>query len=211
MLLTLSLLFTIGSNILIFSLVGYYLLKLRERERALIKKEQATDENYHHVVDDAVTKERKILEDATHEADQIITGAKYISDTSQTEVNQAIKAVVSDIHKEAETITRTFTSEYTGSLKQLTMQSLTEFHTVMTGMQTGLQKQIADFHQSLLPEIQKELEIYKQERMKSIDQTVMNIIQKASQEIFNKSLSVGDHQSIVTDALEKAKKEGVFD
>jgi len=63
----------------------------------------------------------------------------------------------------------------------------------------------------LIPEIEKELETYKQQRMKSIDQTVMTIIQKASQEIFNKSLSAGDHQSIVIDALEKAKKEGVFD
>lgn len=211
MLLTLSLLFTIGSNVVLFLLVGFYFFKLRERERSLMKKEHATDENYHHVIDDAVSKERKILEDATHEADEIISGAKYISTNSQTEVDQAIQTVVMDVHKEAGKITSAFTSEYTGSLKQLTMQSLNEFHTVMTGMQTGLQKQIADFHQSLLPEIHKELESYKQQKMKSIDQTVMTIIQKASQEIFNKSLSVGDHQSIVTDALEKAKKEGVFD
>src|SRR5690242_8453979 len=100
MLLTLSLLFTIGSNVILFLLVGFYFFKLRERERSLMRKEHATDENYHHVIDDAVSKERKILEDATHDADKIISGAKYLSTNSQTEVDQAIQAVVTDIHKE---------------------------------------------------------------------------------------------------------------
>ena len=211
MLLTLSLLVVIATNIVIFIIVGYYIHELRAREKKVLQKEHATDENYHHIVDEALSKERKILEDATQEADQIIAGADYISHTSKEDIDDAIKEFVAEIHKEAESITRSFTSEYSGSLKQLTLESLNEFHTVMTGMQTGLKQQIADFHTSLLPEIEKELETYKQQRMKSIDQTVMTIIQKASQEIFNKSLSAGDHQSIVIDALEKAKKEGVFD
>ena len=211
MLLILSICFTFTTDLILLGLITYYILHLRAQEKRMLKKEHAIDENYHHVVDEALSKERKILDDATDEADQIITDANYLSDSSKKEVNQAVKDLVADISKEADTITKSFTSEYTGSLKQLTMQSLTEFHTVMTGMQTGLKQQITTFHQSMLPQIEQELQTYKQEKMKSIDQTVMSIIQKAAQEIFNKSLSVGDHQSIVTDALEKAKKEGVFD
>lgn len=211
MLLTLSILVTITTDIVIVIAFTYYLLKIQKKEKTLKEKETTIDTNYHHVVDEALSKERKILDDATTEADQIITGAQYLTHASRDEVTQAIKQLVLDIEKEGHVITQTFTSEYTGSLKQLTMQSLNEFHTVMTGMEQGLKKQIADFHTSLLPQVEKELDTYKQERIKQIDQTVMNIIQKASQEIFNRSLSVGDHQNIVTEALEKAKKEGVFD
>lgn len=211
MLLILSILASFTTNLIIIIVFGYYLLRLRAREKHIKEKEHGIDNTYHHVVDEALSQERKILSDATSEADQIITGAQYLNNTSRDEVNHAIKQLVTDIQKEGQLITQTFTSEYTGSLKQLTLQSLTEFHTVMTGMEQGLKKQIADFHTSLLPQIEKELETYKQERIKQIDQTVMNIIQKASQEIFNRSLSVGDHQNIVTDALEKAKKEGVFE
>ena len=211
MLLTLSILVSFATDLILVLAFSFYFLNLKKREKQIKEKENAIDNNYHHVVDQALSKERKILEDATNEADQIITDAQYLTHISRDEVNNAIKQLVTDIEKEGHTITQTFTSEYAGSLKQLTMQSLNEFHTVMTGMEQGLKKQIADFHQNLLPGVEKELEIYKQERMKQIDQTVMNIIQKASQEIFNRSLSVGDHQNIVTESLEKAKKEGLFD
>ena len=211
MLLTLSILITVTIDLLIVMFIGYYFLRLKSKEERIQKKEQAADTTYHHVVDEALSKERQILQDATMQADQIITDSQYLSHSSKEDVDNAIKQLVLDIQEEGKKITQTFTSEYTGSMKQLTMQSLNEFHTVMTGMEMGLKKQIADFHQNLLPDIEKELETYKQERIKHIDQTVMNIIQKASQEIFNRSLSVGDHQTIVTDALERAKKEGVFD
>ncbi len=211
MLSALPLLITVSIDFVIFLLVGYYLYRLHSREKLLDKKENATDANYHHVVDDALSKERKILDDATSEASQIITGAEYVTHTSKDEVTHAIQQLVADIQKEGEGIARTFSSEYSSSLKQLTTQSLNEFQTTMTDLQSGLKKQIQEFHTSLLPEIEKELQVYKQARVQQIDQTVTNIIQKASQEIFNKSLSLSDHQAIVTESLEKAKKEGLFD
>lgn len=191
--------------------VGFYLFSLRTREKRIEKKEQAIDSNYHHVVDDALSKERKILDDATKEADQIITGAQYVQSASKNEVNQAIRDLVTDIQKEGDAIAKGFSSEYTHSLKQLSTSSLTEFQTIMANLQVGLKQQIQEFHESLLPGIEKELEIYKKTRMQQIDQVVIGIVQKASQEIFNKSLSLSDHQSMVIESLEKAKKEGVFD
>jgi hypothetical protein len=79
------------------------------------------------------------------------------------------------------------------------------------GLGVDLQKQIKDFHESLLPGLEKELEIYKQVRFKQADQTITEVVQKVAQEILNKSLTVSDHQAIMLEALEKAKKEGVFD
>jgi len=93
----------------------------------------------------------------------------------------------------------------------LSQTSLSEFQTIMSGLQTDLKKQNRDFQDSLLPQIEKEVEYYKQSRMKEIDQAVEAIVQRASQEIFNKSLSLSDHQTLVIQSLEKAKKEGIFD
>jgi hypothetical protein len=36
-------------------------------------------------------------------------------------------------------------------------------------------------------------------------------VQKASSEMFNKSISTEDHQKLLMESLEKAKSEGVFD
>jgi len=208
MLLTLSILATLAC---IFIFLAYSFISLRSREKQVEKKENAIDSNYHHVVDDALSKERKILDDATQEADQIITGAQYLTHNSKEEVHDAIRSLVADIQKEGATIAHTFTSEYTNSLNTLSGQSLAQFQTIMTTLESGLKKQIQDFHQSLLPQVEKELQEYKKARMQQIDAAVVTIVQKASQEIFNKSLPLADHQNIVIESLEKAKKEGVFD
>lgn len=211
MLPALQLTLTLASNILIIGLIIYYFTSLRSKEKKIDKEQSEIDSNYHHVVDDALSKERKILDDATSEAGQIITQTKYLTAESQQEVNNAIKYVVADIHKNGDAITRAFTQEYTNSLKNLSVTSLSEFQTIMSGLQNDLKKQIDEFHTTLLPRIEKDLDIYKQARMQEIDQAVVGIIQKASQEIFNKTISMSDHQNAVIQSLEKAKKEGVFE
>lgn len=211
MLPTLFVVITYVADFVIIVAAFYYLTKLHQREVTVEKKEKAIDENYHHVVDDALSKERQILTDATHEATEIIHGAKSLTHASEDSINQAVKAIVTEIQKEGSTIAKSFSEEYSHSLKKLTDDSLTEFHTTMTTLQTDLKKQIHDFHDSLLPAVEQELTKYKQARMEQIDKAVMNITQKASQDIFNKVIPLSEHQELVIAALEKAKKEGVFE
>lgn len=201
----------LASNILIISIVIYYFAFIRAKEKKIEKEQNEMDANYHHIVDEALGKERKIIDDATNEAGQIITQSKYLTSESQQEVNNAIKYVVGSIQKNGDAITQSFTAEYTNSLRNLSTTSLTELQNVMTGIQTDLKKQIQEFHNTLLPQVEKELEAYKQTRMQEVDQAVITIIQKASQEIFNKTVSMSDHQNAVIQSLERAKKEGVFE
>ena len=58
--------------------------------------------------------------------------------------------------------------------------------------------------------LQKDIEAYKESRYADAEESVKQIVQKVSQEVLNKSISLEDHQKMVIDALEKAKKEGVF-
>ena len=61
---TLIQILTILADLVIFIFVCYYLWELRAKEKLIDKEKNETDTNYHHVVDDALAKERKILEDA---------------------------------------------------------------------------------------------------------------------------------------------------
>lgn len=202
---------TLISGILVLTLFLFYFVSLRNKEKQVEKKEHQIDEGYHHVVDEAQAKERKIIEDATTQADQIIKQSQFLTQSSKQEVDNAIKAVVAEIQKEGGVIAKSFTTEYTNSLKNLSNQSLKEFQTIMTQLQEDLKKQNKTYQEQLLPAIQKEIEEYKKSKMTEIDQEIVTIIQKASQEVFNKSISLSDHQKVVIDSLEKAKKESVFD
>jgi vacuolar-type H+-ATPase subunit E/Vma4 len=213
---------TLSADLLIFLFVGYYFLKFHSKEKEIDKKTTKIDTDYHHIVDDALTKERTILndastashhivEDATAQADQIISGAQYISQATQETVDQALQKLVVDIEKEALSTAQDFAKSYQASLKQLSSSSLNDFQVVVKGLEADLQKQIQDFHETLFSQMKGELEEYKKARLAQTEQTITKVIEKASQEIFNKSISLSDHQSLVIEALEKAKREGIFD
>ncbi len=99
-------------------------------------------------------------------------------------------------------------TSYQTVLQQIANASLMDFQTTTKNLNGELQKQIADFKVTMMPRIEKELEEYRASRMKETEQMVGRIVQKASQDIFNKTISLDDHHKLMVDALEKARKEG---
>jgi len=69
----LQLVISLASSILIFAFIGYYFFSLRAREKKVEKKENDIDANYHGVIDETLSEERKIINDASLEATQIMT------------------------------------------------------------------------------------------------------------------------------------------
>ncbi len=202
---------TIAGDLLVFVFFLTYIFRLRAKEKVIDKERAATDSNYHHVVDDAIAKERKILEDAAYEANQIIAGTKYVSTASKDSVDLSLKKMEGALQHEANTTSQEFSKSYSDSLQQVAKQSLADFQNVIRSMESDLQKQTVNFRESLLPQLEKELEEYKKLRLLQADRTVTHIIQEVSQQILNKSLPLEDHQRLLIESLEKAKKEGVFD
>ena len=198
-------------HLILFVVFGYYMLKLRAKEKNLEVKEGKIDANYHQVVDSALSKERKILEDAIAEAGEIIAGAQYINKESRGVIAEALQKMTVDIQKEAADTAHNFTSNYQVSLRQLSLQSLAGFQEVVKSLREDLKKEIVMFHETLLPKMEKELEEYKKARLEQADKMVVRIIQSVSQELLSKTISIEDHQKLVTDALERAKKEGAFE
>ncbi len=209
-----TLLFDITSflvNLVLVLFIIFYLLKLRAKEKTLDQKEEKVDTNYHQIVDDALSKERKILEDATIEASQIITNAQYVNTSSKQAVEHALSQMMHDIQEDALAASREFKNSYSASVQEISKTSLADFQNVTKALQTDLEKQIQTFHDTLLPGLQKELEAYKQSRMKQAEATITRVVQEVSQEVLNKSISFEDHQKLLTESLDKAKKEGIFD
>lgn len=59
--------------------------------------------------------------------------------------------------------------------------------------------------------VQKELSVYKSEKLKEIDESIYKFLANVSKLVFGKVLSLEEHQELVMKALEEAKKEGIFD
>ena len=204
-------LFTIAADVAIFGFIWYYLWDMRGKEKQVDEIRKKTDDNYHHVVDEALAKERKILDDATSEASQIITKTEFLTEQSTTNLKDTLQQMENALEKDAGNTTHEFTKTYSTSLQKLAAESLKEFQTITKNMEIDLQNQTKNYRDSMLPKLQKELEEYKTMRMQQAERTITHVIQEVSQEILNKSLSIDDHERLLMESLEKAKKEGAFD
>ena len=202
---------TILADLVIFVFVCYYLWELHEKEKIIEKQRAETDTNYHHVVDDALAKERKIIEDAAFSSSQIISGTQYVTSSAKKSLDDALQKMEGTLENQVGSTSTDFSKTYSTTLQQLATQSLTDFHSVVKTMEEDLQKQTKDFSATMLPGLEKELEEYKKLRLQQADRTINHVIQEVSQQILNKALSLEDHQQLLIEALEKAKKEGAFD
>jgi F0F1-type ATP synthase membrane subunit b/b' len=183
--------------------------------------------------DKIITSVQYISQSTKETADQVlhkmVVDMQNISDATKANVKEALEKMAADLQKQATDTGGEFMNHHATLLKQLNDQSLHDFKIVTKGtqedlqkslnefqntvqqLQNDLQKQLKDFQETLLPTMEKEIEEYKQARMKQAEQTVSTVVKKVSQEVLNKSLSLDDHQDLVMKSLERATKEGIFE
>lgn len=224
--------------------VVFYVLSFRKREKELDKRESKISSDYKQVVGGSQAQERQIIQTAmnesaqmmqvaTHQANQILSGAQYLSQTtkatldtalqrmvvdvqnagsnSKISLDQALQKIIVNVHKEAFDTGQTVTNSYHSTLKQMVNISLQDFQNVTSNLELELQKQIKEFRTTLLTNLEKEIDEYKAAKVKRIDAVSVGIVQKVAQEVLNKSLTIDDHENLVIRSLDRAKKEGVFD
>src|SRR5258708_18402115 len=123
-------LLTIAADLAVFGFIWYYLWEMRGKEKVIEEERKKTDTDYHHVVDEALAKERKILDDATSEATQIISKTEFLTNESKTSLDQALQKMEGEVETEVDSASHEFTKTYSSSLQKLATQSLSEFQTI---------------------------------------------------------------------------------
>jgi hypothetical protein len=202
---------TLAGSLFTITFVVYYMARLHKKEKEFEERITKKDTEYHKIVDDALSKERKILTDATDEADKIITDTKYISSASKESLDNALKKLVTDIEKESDSSGKDIMNSYQSSLKEITSSSLQNFNKISKELEADLQKQIKEFNDAQLGSVKKELEAYKASQLKLTEEMVAKVVSQVSQDVLNKTISTDDHQKLVIESFEKAKKQGLFD
>ena len=71
--------------------------------------------------------------------------------------------------------------------------------------ETGTFLRLFDFAKA-----QIEIAEYKKHQLSKIDQSMNDVLLKVSGSILGKVIPIRDHQQLIIDALEQAKKEGMF-
>lgn len=205
-------------NLMVLSVLGFYIWTLNKekkeldkRKKELSEKERQLESGYRQVIENALAKERKIIEEATAQARTILSDTQNLSTTSKDNLDKALQKMNYDVQNYAATSSNNLLADYKTYLGKIAEKSLLDFQNNTKRFEDDMQNKMQDFRDTLLPGIQKELEEYKNKRFRDADKAIDEIIKKVTEKILNKSLSLEDHQKLIIDSLEKAKKEGVFD
>ena len=143
----------------------------------------------------------------------IKTAAK-IEDNIKSTVEEHIEAV-------ARTHIAKIISRYGKTLEKQGLDSQNRLSSTVDKIILDLSAFIKTQEQSFISQNQKQIQLtsaeanrqveeYKNSRLKLVDDQIKKVVEKTSRDILGKTLSLEDHEQLIKNALEQAKKEGVF-
>lgn len=173
-------------------------------------------------------KAQEIIEQANHQALTILSNTKAYEQSSNDELREKLAL----LEKQQETIFNQATEEmktaYQDLLTQIqeedihTLKSMTkdieadvladfnEFRTSLEKQTINSEKFVKEKINEEYTTLQKELEAYRKEQYQKIDRDIYKILYRVSEMVMSQGISFDKHKQLVLEALDRAKKEQVF-
>lgn len=169
-----------------------------------------------------------ILEEAREKALKIVSDANLFDDSTKKMFDQELKMIQEGQVKTLEKLSYDLLNVYQKELTDLKENNIKLMSNISKDIENSVIAELKDFREILKKETydsqkivetkieetykatQKEIEDYKTERLKKVEGQIFEIIQNVSREVLGKTLSRDEHEQLVMDALEKAKKEGAL-
>ena len=170
----------------------------------------------------------KMIDEANSNALDIINKANLSAGASSESFNQEIIRIASTQIKEFEKTTSEFTKLYSQILSDLKTKNIEVFQNVSKDIETNTIEEIKNFRNSVekltvssqklvkkkidtdFAQVQKEIENYKAEELKKIDDKIYSLLEKVSKFTLGRAINLSEHENLIIKALDRAKKEGLF-
>lgn len=193
-----------------------------------VRKLQALHEEKSTTQKDLLKKSDLILEEAREKALKIIENANLFDDSTKKLFDQELKRISEGQVKTLEKLSYDLLNVYQKELADLKENNIKTMNIISKDIESATIAELKDFKEILKMEtfasqkivegkieedykiVEKEIVDYKTERIKKIEDEIYNIIQNVSKEVLGKTLSREEHEQLVMDALEKAKREGAL-
>lgn len=189
-------------------------------------REEAVEFNreYKTLLESIQVEHAKMLEEARGALQEV----EYLKKEFHTDLQNEVKQVLDEAHKSVTAETLKFDEEYTKLLKEtrqeylakaeetlkilekIPEQEITEFREILKTETVSAQKLLGNRINDLFAAAEKEVDLYKQQRMQEVEEKVQTLTSSVLEEVLGKKLSKSDQESLVIKSLEKAKVEGAL-
>ena len=160
---------------------------------------------------------QKILEEAHVKAREMLTRNDSFSKDLETKIEEELAKSM-----------KMYVDKYDETLEKTEKESIKVLQNIPSDIKTLFLKEIEVVRQNLSQEVQKvekdarqivmdayqkveaEVEKYKLERIKQVDESIILILKDVARKVLSKEINKEEHEKLVLKALEEAKRQGVF-
>src|SRR3989344_5741963 len=170
------------------------------------------------LLDEARNKAVRITDQANNKALDIIQKANLFVNVKNYDFNKELKSVTQKELKAFEKTTLDFIKVYENVLNDLKTRNVEIFQNISNNIETSTLGEIKKFNSVIEQEtissqkmLAKDIDAYRQDRLRIVDERIFEILEKVSKLVLGKAISPSDQEALIIDSLEKAKKEAIFD
>jgi F0F1-type ATP synthase membrane subunit b/b' len=204
--------------VLVMLCIGLVILYIKELSS---KKDYVTGDDQSQtdskVFEKAESKSQKILEEAYTKAREIVSDA-----------DNYLKKEESELAKAVDRAQEVYTHSYNEAIKSTEIKAEQMIQSIPQDIKVTLISVIDSFRVSLTDEIKRAqgdankviteaykqamegVEKYKEERLKEVDDSILDIVKDVTEKVLGKTLSLEEHEKLVHKALEEAKRQKIF-
>jgi len=216
------------ASLILLTVTLVYLYHLYSEERDFQKQQERVNHDAHIILELAQKKANGMIEEATLAAKHLIIDAEYVRNDLAKHIEQSIETVGTSAVELFKKDSKDIDEQYKHVFAQLKKEYTQQTQEALTSLQKLAVAELDTFSKNLKKETlnsqvfigarineefetkQKEIESYKSQRMKQVDQTINALIAKVAEEVLGKVIPIDEHEQLVLEALENAKKEEVF-
>lgn len=217
-------LYIFGSILLLLGLgLLYYLYKTKDEgvPTDIYKKTSKT-------IEKANAEAEEIIAKASEKAKKILFETEYLRDDlvkrSEEDFNriaQTSEQLLEGESKEFEKQYRVLFDDIRGmytkkagtileDIEKIADTELTDFRDVLRQETVAAQGYISKKMIEEFEGARRDIQAYKEEKMQEINKNINELVQHVAKDVLGESIPLNQHEQLVTDALERAKKEGLF-
>lgn len=170
----------------------------------------------------------KIIDEANNKGLDIIQKANLFVGQAHDNFNDQLKDVTSMHLKSFEKATSEFINLYSNVLQDLKSKNIEVFQNVSKNIEISTLEEVKKFKNTIEEETissqknlkskideeyllaKKDVENFRQNQLKMLDDNIYEILEKISILVLGHAIKISDHEELISQALDKAKKEGVF-
>lgn len=195
-------------------------LKMLKKYNLLLKEENHLKHEH--------KKELEILEDARKKAAKIIGDAHFVDNNAKNQFQEQLKTVSLNAIKDFEKTSGDFLKAYRKELEDLKLNTVKIVNSITKDIESDTLSELKDFKEILkketyasqkiveqkiekdYEEAKKAIDAYKAEKIKVIEDDIYKVLQTVSVLVLGKALSLQDHENLIIDALNQAKRERII-